>query len=176
MSRAVLVVIPLPIAVRQQACQHADWDVIHHLECSRMITHHAALKADGFRLNQAASHTFWFTSDLFGSFQENYEGKIEPHKDALDAGRLIYFNENVDAPDMNGVVPVHKYRREAESRVPWSPVCFEVVVGFVRRTSGTRLVAFVDPCGDAKLHLLCIQFLGTKEFKLVPVMAQIEYI
>ncbi|KAH6906011.1 hypothetical protein BKA70DRAFT_450636 [Coprinopsis sp. MPI-PUGE-AT-0042] len=159
-----------------EACQRADWDAIHYFECRELAIHHAVLEADGFRLTRVASYAFRFTSDLFEYTLERSKKTMEPHSSALEAGNLVYVNRDVNSYGKHSVIPVAQHRRNAECYMPWSPSRFDAVVDFVGRTTGTRLLAFVDPCGDANMHLLCVQFYGTKEFRLVPAMAQIEYI
>jgi hypothetical protein len=94
---------------------------------------------------------------------ETYETKMEGHAASLEAGHLLYFNKDLEAADEDGFVTVDQYRAKAKGYTLWSPVRFDAVVGFVQLTPATRLISFVDPCGDANMHLLCVQFVGTEE-------------
>jgi hypothetical protein len=97
------------------------------------------------------------------------------HSAGLEAGKLVYVNHHLNMFAHHCVLTVPQHRSRVERHTPWSHARFEAAEDFVRSTPGTRLVSLEDACGDARMHLLCIQFVGSQEHRLVAAMAQIEY-
>ncbi|KAH6906010.1 hypothetical protein BKA70DRAFT_1564403 [Coprinopsis sp. MPI-PUGE-AT-0042] len=155
------------------SCQYEDWSRVHRFECHSLSADNQELLRDGLRITRVMAHNFYFVARHFISIPEQAKNQMAPYSCDLKGGKVIYIDHDVEHPGKRfDIVTVEEYRHAATGRKPWSPARFDAVLEFLRSHDNAQLVAFVLPCWDQRLHILCV-VMG--ESKLVTALAQIEY-
>ncbi|KAH6869847.1 hypothetical protein BKA70DRAFT_365909, partial [Coprinopsis sp. MPI-PUGE-AT-0042] len=158
-----------------ELCQCEDWNRVHRFECRALADQNQGFKRDGFRLTRVVPDNFYFISRHFVPLCDQVMSQMSPHQSELKKGEMIYTDHDVEHPGTNfEIVTVEEYRQEAAGLTHWSPARFDAVLKFVHshHDSDARLVSFVVPCWDQRLHTLCVVM---EDCKSVAALAQIEY-
>ena len=115
-------------------------------------------------------------------FYRRYKGRHSPFSEnaSLNQGDAVLVLRNPHHNDRRptdcSIASLDSYEKEAKRHKPWLPLRFESTVHFVRTQDRTRLLHLEVSRGDVIAHILCIEFLDQVTNRLMPAMAQIEYV